>query len=68
MQGPEVAAGTALKQIQYIGEEGGGGGGGRAPGIACEAHIQGGRVLGRPSEFFWNLDHLKLDFLVESHC
>ena len=26
--GPEVAAGTALEQIQYIGKGGGGGGGG----------------------------------------
>ena len=32
--GPEVAAGTALKQIQHIGEGGGGGGGGGG-GLGC---------------------------------
>ena len=46
VQGPEVA-GTALKQIQYIGE---GGGGVAELQVACEAHIQGRRVLGHPPE------------------
>ena len=31
--------------------------------VARKAHIQGGGVLGRPPEFFLNLDHLILDFL-----
>ena len=48
--GPEVAAGTALKQIQYIGEGGGGGVVVAGLQVACDTHIQG--VLGHPPEIF----------------
>ena len=49
--GPEVAAGTALKQIQYIGEGGGGGLVVAGLQVACETHIQG--VLGHPPRKNW---------------
>ena len=63
--GPEVAV-LALKQIQYIGE---GGGGVVVAGlqVACEAHIQGGKVLGHPPpppEKIMNLDHLILIIII----
>ena len=48
--GPEVAVldWSALKQIQYIGKGGGGGVVVAGLQVACEAHIQGGKVLGHP--------------------
>ena len=60
VQGPEVAVldwyGPEADPV-YSGEEGGGGGGGGGGGmaglqVACKVHIQGGRVLGCPPEFF----------------
>ena len=56
---PEVAVldCTALKQIQYIGK---GKGGVAGLQIACEAHIQGGKVLGHPTRIFGGI----LDSLI----
>ena len=77
--GPEVAV------LDWYGPEAdpvywrrGGGGGVVVAGlqVACEAHIQGGKVLGHPPlKIFGNLDHLILIiypvlqiFSVGSHC
>ena len=35
-----------------VSEGGGGGGGGVVAGLTCGVHIQGGRVLGNPTEEF----------------
>ena len=55
--GPEVAVldwyGPEADQVYW---QGGGGGGGRVAGlqVACEAHIQVGKVLGQPPRNFWD--------------
>ena len=57
VQGPEVAVldwyGPEADPV-YSGEEGGGGGMAGFQ-VVCKAHIQGGRVLGCPPEFFWEI-------------
>ena len=64
--GPKVAVltGTALKQIQYIGE---GGGGVVVAGlqVACEVHIQGGgEVLGHPPLKKWEFRPSYTDYYI----